>query len=93
MTCDQDGCQVVKAAVLLVALGPGCAVCCVMKKLQAFVWTTSSVSALLLKSQPQSVCAFKLLQEHRDKNNKATGASGPTRLHCGAPLVEDMFIL
>ena len=57
----QDGSQGVKAALLLVALGPGCAVCCVMKKLQASVGTSSSVSAVLLTSQPQSVCAFKLL--------------------------------
>ena len=50
------------------------------------------MSALLPKNQPQSVCTFKLLQEHSDKNNKATGAFGPTRLHCGVPLVEDLFI-
>ena len=28
-----------------------------------------------------------------DKNNRATGTSGPTRLHCGVPLVEDLFII
>ena len=28
-----------------------------------------------------------------DKNNKATGASSPTRLHRGVPLVEDLFII
>ena len=34
----RDNCKGVKAAVLLVALGPGCVVCCVMKKVASFSW-------------------------------------------------------
>ena len=50
------------------------------------------MSALLPKSQPRSVCAFKQPQEHGGQKQKATGASSPTRLHRGVPLVEDLFI-
>ena len=45
------------------------------------------------RTSPRASVPLNCSRSIADKNNKASGASRPTRLHCGVPLVEDLLII